>query len=144
MRYDNGKEIENFTAMDNEILEKSCRIEDFSKLTKAVLLSLCRQIFFQDENNIVNTSGWGAADITAKHVGCSERSVRRIYEELVERNIISKETRLREKDTEGKAIPRKVNWITINTDTDTWDVKEWGDRNLPCDRIGSCRDKNLS
>ena len=143
MRYDNGKEVESWTSIDNEILEKISRINDFSKLTKDVLLSLCRQIFHQDGDNIMSTSGWGAADITSKLVGCSERSVRRAYEELVERNIISKDKRLREKNINGRRIPRKVNWITINTDTDIWDVEEWGDKNLSRDRIGSCRDKKL-
>ncbi len=130
MRYDTGKEIEDFTAMDNTILEKLSKIEDLSKLTKDVLLSLCRQIFFQDENHIISTEGWGAADITACCVGCSERGVRRAYKELVERNIISKEIRLREKNIDGKEVPRKVNWITINTDITTWKTKNWGDKIL--------------
>ena len=108
MQYDNGKEIKDFTAMDNEIIEKICRIEDMSKLTKDVLVSLCRQIFRQNDH-IMSTSGWGAADVTAKQVGCSERSVRRAYGECVERKIISKELRLREDDVTGNT--RKVNWI---------------------------------
>ena len=145
MIYDNGKEIESWTSIDNEVLEKIYRIEDLSKLTKDILVSLCRQVFRQNGDNVMSTSGWGAADVTAKTVGCSERSVRRAYDELVERNIISKEKRLREKDIDGNAVPREVNWITINTDTDTRKVKERGDdRNLSHDRKGSCRDKNLS
>ena len=137
MKYDNGQEIPSFTAMDNVILEKISKIEDLSNLTKDVLLSLCRQTFFQDEDNTISTSGWGAADVTAKHIGCSERGVRRAYKELVERNIISKEIRLREKNIDGKEVPRKVNWITINTDPTTWDVKEWGDKALS--RDNNCR-----
>jgi len=147
MQFDNGKEIKDFTAMDNEILEKIYRIQDLSKLDKDIFLSTCRQVFNQDGNNIVRTSWWAAADITAKDVGCSERSVRRAYEEFAKRKMISKKLRLREKNTKGKAVPRNVNWITINTDTDTWKVRErsTGDKNSSShDRKGSCRDKNLS
>ena len=143
MRFDNGKEIKDFTAMDNEILEKIYRIQDLSKLAKDIFVSLCRQIFRQDGNNIVRTSWWAAADITAKQVGCSERSMRRAYKELAERKMISTKLRLREKDTNGNPVPRKVNWMTINTNTDAWDVEERGDdKNLSHDRTGSCRDKN--
>ena len=124
MKYDNGKEIKRFTAMDSEILEKIYRIRDMSKLNKDIFLSLCRQIFYQDENNIVRTSWWGAADITANDVGCSERQVRRAYREFVDRNMISKRLEIREEDINGRAVPRPVNWITINTDTETWKVKE--------------------
>ena len=112
MIYDNGKEIRDWTSIDNEVLEKIYRIEDLSKLTKDVLVSLCRQIFHQDGDNVMSTSGWAAANVTAKQVGCSERGVRRAYDELVERNIISKEKRLREKNINGNPVPRKVNWIT--------------------------------
>lgn len=143
MRYDNGKEIKDWTSIDNEILERIYRIQDLSKLDKDIFVSLCRQVFRQDGDNIVRTSWWAAADITAKQVGCSERSVRRAYKELTKRKMIATKLRLREKDINGKSVPRKVNWITINTDTDTWDVEEWGDKNLSRDRIGSCRDKKL-
>jgi hypothetical protein len=124
MRYDNGKEIGDFTAMENAILEKIYRIKDLSKLNKDIFLSLCRQIFYQDENNIVRTSWWGAADVTASIVGCSERQVRRAYREFVDRNMISKRLEIREEDINGRAVPRPVNWITINTDTKTWKVEE--------------------
>ena len=144
MRYDNGKEIKEWTSIDNEILERIYRIQDLSKLDKDIFVSLCRQVFRQDGDNIVRTSWWAAADITAKQVGCSERSVRRAYKELAKRKMIATKLRLREKDINGKSVPRKVNWITINTNTDTWDVEEWGDKNLSRDRTGSCRDKNLS
>ena len=130
MRYDNGKEIKDFTAMDNEILEKIYRIKDLSKINKDIFLSLCRQIFYQDENNIVRTSWWGAADVTASIVGCSERQVRRAYREFVDRNMITKRLELREEDINGRAVPRLVNWITINTNTDTWkvEVRATGDK----------------
>ena len=137
MRYDNGKEIPEFTSIDNAVLEKITRIQDLSKLEKDVLLSLCRQIFRQYDGNIIQTSWWGAADVTADALGCSERSVRRAYEELEKRNIISKRLRLREADINGNPVPRKCNWITINTDTKTWIVKE-RTRNKPA----RSRDKN--
>lgn len=147
MKYDNGKGIKDFTAMDNEILEKIYRIQGLSQLDKDILLSLCRQVFYQDENNVVRTSWWAAADITAKDVGCSERSVRRAYRKLVKRKVISMKLRLREKDVNGNPVPRRVNWISINTDTDTWKVKERGTGDKIAsshDRTGSCRDKNPS
>lgn len=123
MRYDNGKEIKDFTAMDNEIIEKIAKIDDLSKLEKDVLTSLCRQIFWQDEDNVIRTSWWGAAKITATTVGCSERSVRSIYKELVRRNIISKRLEMREESPSGNEVPRVI-WITINTDPQTWQVRE--------------------
>jgi hypothetical protein len=135
MRFDNGKEIKEFTTMDNEILDEIAKIEDLSKLTKAVLLSLCRQIFWQDDNHIVSTSGWGAADITAKDIGCSERGVRRAYKELAKRNIISKRLAIREENIDGKGIPRKVNWITINTNPSTWAIKRWVTKPCPVTKI---------
>src|SRR4030042_2591711 len=98
MKFDNGQMIKGFTVMDNIILEKISRIEDLSKLNKDVMISLCRQIFRQDENNTVHTSGWGAADITAGSIGCSERGVRRAYKELANRNMITKRLRMREED----------------------------------------------
>ena len=137
MKYDNGQEIPEFTSMDNAIIERITRIQDLSKLEKDILLSLCRQIFHQDENHVVQTSWWGAADVTADAVGCSERSVRRAYDELEKRNIISKRLELREADIDGNLVPRKCNWITINTNTDTWIVKE-RTRNKPA----RSRDKN--
>lgn len=124
MKYDNGQEIPEFTAVDNAILEKIAKIQDLTKLEKDILLSLCRQIFHQDGNNIVQTSWWGAADVTADRVGCSERSVRRAYKELEKRNIISKRLELREEDIDGNPVPRKCNWITMNIDTDTWIAEE--------------------
>ena len=143
MKYDNGKEIENWTSMDNDVLERIYRIEDLSKLNKDILLSICRQTFHQNGDNIIRTSWWAAADITTKQVGCSERSVRRAYDEFAKRKMISIKLRLREKDINGKLSPRYVNWITINTNTDAWDVQERGDdNNLSHDRTGSCRDKN--
>ena len=39
------------------------------------------------------------------------------YEELVKRNIISKRLELREAEINGNPVPRKCNWITINTNT---------------------------
>ena len=137
MRYDNGKEIPEFTSIDNAILEKITRIQDLSKLEKDVLLSLCRQIFHQDEDHVVQTSWWGAANVTADALGCSERSVRRAYDELGKRNIISKRLKLREEDINGNPVPRKCNWITINTNTKIWVVKE-RTRNKPA----RSRDKN--
>ena len=124
MRFSNGKEVESFTAMDNDILTKICRITDLSMGTKDVLISLCRQVFYQNEDNVIRTSWWAAADITAGEVGISERQVRRAYNELAERNIISKELKLRENDVCGKVIPRNTLWITINTDVDSWNVRE--------------------
>jgi len=125
MRFDNGKEVDSWTAMDNEILSKICRISDLSKGTKDVFVSLCQQTFFQDESNTVSTSGWGAAKVTADRVGISERQVRNAYRKLEERNMIRRETKIREKDIQGRPVPRKVLWITINTDVDTWKVQEW-------------------
>lgn len=124
MRFDNGKGIKSWTSMDNEMLEKISRIEDLSKGTKDVLLSLCRQILYQDDDNVLRTSWWGAARVTAQEIGISERQVRRAYDELAQRNIIAKETRIREVDTDGRVVPRKTLWITINTDFDAWKVRE--------------------
>jgi hypothetical protein len=124
VKYDHSKMIKDFTAMDNDILEKISKIDDLSKIEKDVLTSLCRQIFYTNKQKVVRTSWWGAADVTAKAVGCSERTVRRVYEELVKRNIIQKQTRTRGKNINGQAISRQVNWITINTDTSTWKVSE--------------------
>ncbi len=139
MKYDNGREIPEFTCMDNPTMEKIARIADLSQLDKDILLSLCRQIFYQDEYHVVQTSWWGAAGVTADAVGCSERSVRRVYRQLEERNIISRRLLLRETDTNGNLVPRKVNWITINTDTTTWIVKE-RTRDKPArSRDKSCR-----
>lgn len=123
MRFDNGREVESWTAMDNEILSKICRISDLSKATKDVLISLCQQVFFQNGEHCIRTSWWGAAKITAAEVGISERQVLRAYEELVRRNIITKTKRVREKDTNGNVLPRNTNWVTINTDVDSWNVK---------------------
>ena len=124
MKFDNGKEVKSWTTMDNEILNKISRIADLPKATKDVLISLCRQIFYGDGNKTIRTSWWGAAKVTAEEIGISERQVRRAYDELVQRNIISKTIRLREQDTNGQAIPRNVLWITINTDVNSWKVKE--------------------
>ena len=132
MRFSNGKEVESFTAMDNDILTKICRITDLSKGTKDVLISLCRQVFYQNDDNVVRTSWWAAAEITAGEVGMSERQVRRAYNELVERNIISKTKRVRENDICGNVVPRSTNWITINTDVDSWKVTE---RRMRCNTV---------
>ncbi len=123
-RYDHGNIINDFTVMDNEILGKISKINDLSKTEKDVLISLCRQVFYQNKLKVVRTSWWGAADITASAIGCSERSVRRAYEELEGRNIIQKELKVREVNINGRTVPRQVIWITINTDTSTWKVSE--------------------
>lgn len=123
MKYDNGQEIPSFTAMDNKLFEKIYKMTELTDRQKDVLLSLCRQILYQDENNVIRTSWWGAVYVTADDVGCSPKTVQRAYKRFEELNIISKKPRLREKNIDGKEVPRKVNWITINTDTDTWRTK---------------------
>jgi len=134
MRFSDGKEVESFTAMDNDILTKIYRIADLSMTTKDVLISLCRQVFYQNGDNVIRTSWWGSSKITARETGISGRQVVRAYKELIKRNIISKDTRLRETNADGEVMPRNTLWITINTDVDSWNVKE---RRTTCNTVNS-------
>lgn len=117
MRFDNGKEIKDFTAMDNNLLEKIYKVDGLTDMQRRILLSLCRRILFQDENNVIRTSWWGARRIVAEDVGCSESSVTRAYKALSEMNIIAKEYRTR---LDGS----KCWWITINVDSTKWRVSK--------------------
>ena len=121
MKFDNGKMIDDFTTIDNKILSKIYKDITLTKAQKNVLLSLCRQIFHQGIPGIVQTEWWGAADVTAKDVGVSERTVRRAYKELEARNIIKvrQEWKLNT-DRNGHEGYRRVNRITINVNVEEW------------------------
>lgn len=121
MKYDNGQEIVDFLSIDNELLTKVYRARNLTKTQKDVLLSICKQVFFQEVSGVVRTDWWGTVSITAQDVGCSERTVRRVYSELEKRNIIKTRKELRQStDKKGNVIYRKAFRITINTHINGW------------------------
>ena len=123
MQYDDGTLIKDFTSIDNDVLRKIYRSRSLSTQERNVLLSLCRQVFYQPKNGIVQTEWWGAALITAKDVGVSERTVRRALKTLEKKNVITVSQAPRPTtDKNGNYVLRKTNRVKFNTQVHQWAI----------------------
>jgi DNA-binding transcriptional regulator YhcF (GntR family) len=123
MQYDDGTLIKDFTSIDNDVIRKIYRSKNLSTQAKNVLLSLCRQVFYQVKAGVVQTERWGAVYVTAKDVGISERTVRRAYKTLQKMNVIkvSQVPRLTT-DKNGNQVFRKTNSVKFNTQVHQWAI----------------------
>jgi hypothetical protein len=121
MKFDNGAVIDSFTTIDNEILTKIYQAKNLTKNYKDILLYLCREVFYQETSGVVRTEWWAAAHITADEVGCSERTVRRAYEYLEKRNVLTTRKEMKPTlDKNGREVWRNTTLVKFNTNTTEW------------------------
>jgi hypothetical protein len=123
MQYDDGILIKDFTSIDNEVLEKIYQSRNLTGSEKDILLSLCRQVFYQPKKGIVQTEWWASALFTAKRVKLSERTVWRAYKTLEKMNVLKRSLALRlTKGKNGKQVYRETLRIKFNTKVQQWAI----------------------